>query len=455
MGLMKQPLSDILAESLSVYARTIKETWPALAAVLIPANAFIVWIHSQIAVRFGTEGGIPIRAIKIEQTIERVLTAFTILATAIAVRAAWKALEKPTDEAGLFGRTPTAWGRAFCTWMLIGFLSLAYCVVFALVGGLAGAPIVSMAIRGLPQGVQIAISFSLLSLFLSAFVAVGVAIFAKWLLATEMSMLFNLAGNKAMEASSHVLKGRVANCIAFLILAGLVKCALSVVPGLAGLCDVVGFLHPFTEFGAAGRLAAGLLMTCTGAICDMLAIFTSVALVVYLRRTCEAPAEPANAKFRILVRTLAAVGALVFVSVLAFAAAKGAKEPRDLYALRVFRMENTEEPNGIEPITDFCFVTGIGEIRVEKPNPLDILSRNRVVWVEVPFCSHCGMAYRPDSGGKCTSHDCDTYAWKLCLVEGATASYPVHSFKLGPRDAQRPTTPEERERIRNSNTKLP
>ena len=68
---MKQPLSDILAESLSVYARTIKKTWPALAAVLIPANAFIVWIQSQIAVRFGTEGGIPIRAIKIEQTIER------------------------------------------------------------------------------------------------------------------------------------------------------------------------------------------------------------------------------------------------------------------------------------------------------------------------------------------------------------------------------------------------
>ena len=436
---------DTLAEALSVYWRTLKKTWPALVAVFLPVNAILVLFPSEIAKHFDAGDGIPVRATQLEQTPTLILSFFGLLAAAIAVRAAWRTLAKPTDETELHGGTVAAWGRAIATKLMITILVIAY-ALGALFGGLILLAPISRVLGSASQ----AFALPLVILLFLGIAAGGIALFARWILAVPMSMLFDFSGTSATKASARILKDRVPNCIGFCALAVLVAGAFWAIPILVVNCDVIGFAHPFTEFGTSGQFAAGIVMACFGALRDMATMFLIVALTVYLRRACE-PAERTVPSRRRLVTALCIAGAVAIALFTTELLAKAVREPNELDDLRVFREENVELlPEG----RVFDRMIGGAALAQEKRSVLNILNRARIFWFEVPFCSHCGQHYALYLDNPlCSSHDCDLFVWKPqsrrgTMRDGVTFSYHPSLFKLLPRDARRETTPEERERIR-------
>ena len=443
---------DILAEALSAYWKALGKTWAKLLAVFLPANIFLVWIRAQTAMRFDAGDGIPAIALRPERHVSLLINlTLGVLALVIIARAAWQTLAKPSDEADVSRSLVASIGRTFGTVMLLCFLVGAYLFV-ALVGIYFLLPkIVGLFGLSVPSAVGI-----MQILFLVVALAGLFAILTRWMLAVTLSALFRMSGFRATDMSVALLRGRMWKSLFYAVGAGLVAAAFRAVPQVVYYCDVIGFAHPFTESAACGKLAWAALMVLSGVLMNLASLFVVVAFVVYIRRLKE-PAEDALASPRRAVMCLVAAGALLAVGLTEVLGVRASRSGRDFGRAddaRVFRMENMDVETEVKELSEdgdvlfrMIFKSAIGGRWYEKRALQDVLSRRRIIWAEIPFCSHCGWAY--DYSSDCKSHEFDVFVRKHFVggVGKSGVEYPAYSVKLSPRDSTRAPTPKEHELV--------
>ena len=434
-------LVDILAESLVVYRRAMGKTWLKLCAVLLPGNALLAWIHYQVAMRFDAGDGIPLVALGGERNVGLALQMTAgLLAAVMICRAAWREVAKPSDESDMTEGLGAAFGRAVGTSLLMlalvaAFVFMAFfCTMFV---GIKGAEALSM-----PHGAAVVLGLA----FAVAVVVIILASLSRWMLAVPLSAVFKMAGAWATDESSALLRGRRWRSLLFLVVSGLVSCNFVAPLRCIGLCDVLNIAHPFTEWPAFGKLAWGALVCVTGTLADIAALYGFVALVVYARRLKEpidADARPPRRLAVLLVATGLALA--VAVPMLAFMRSPGGFLYLD--EARVFRIENMSEDEA-PSMSDVSWhlQSNCGAAWFEKRGFLDLFSRDRIIWVERPFCRHCGEEYSEYT--ECDSHGCDMFVRRASRVKNSGVSIRTMVFRdIRPRDSRRPATPEERERI--------
>ena len=402
---------DILAEALSAYWKALGKTWAKLLAVFLPANIFLVWIRAQTAMRFDAGDGIPAIALRPERHVSLLINlTLGVLALVIIARAAWQTIAKPSDEADVSRSLVASIGRTFGTVMLLCFLVGAYLFV-----ALVGIYFLLPKIVGL-FGLSVSSAVGIMQmLFLVVALAGLFAILTRWMLAVTLSALFRMSGFRATDMSVALLRGRMWKSLFYAVGAGLVAAAFRAVPQVVYYCDVIGFAHPFTESAACGKLAWAALMVLSGVLMNLASLFVVVAFVVYIRRIKE-PAEDALASPRRAVMCLVAAGALLAVGLTEVLGVRASRSGRDFG---------------------------------------DVLSRRRIIWAEIPFCSHCGWAY--DYSSDCKSHEFDVFVRKHFVggVGKSGIEYPAYSVKLSPRDSTRAPTPKEHELVVESARKTP
>ena len=402
---------DILAEALSAYWKALGKTWAKLLAVFLPANIVLVWIRAQTAMRFDAGDGIPAIALRPERHVSLLINlTLGVLALVIIARAAWQTIAKPSDEADVSRSLVASIGRTFGTVMLLCFLVGAYLFV-----ALVGIYFLLPKIVGL-FGLSVSSAVGIMQmLFLVVALAGLFAILTRWMLAVTLSALFRMSGFRATDMSVALLRGRMWKSLFYAVGAGLVAAAFRAVPQVVYYCDVIGFAHPFTESAACGKLAWAALMVLSGVLMNLASLFVVVAFVVYIRRIKE-PAEDALASPRRAVMCLVAAGALLAVGLTEVLGVRASRSGRDFG---------------------------------------DVLSRRRIIWAEIPFCSHCGWAY--DYSSDCKSHEFDVFVRKHFVggVGKSGVEYPAYSVKLSPRDSTRAPTPKEHELVVESARKTP
>ncbi|MBQ2625781.1 MAG: hypothetical protein IJG18_11860 [Kiritimatiellae bacterium] len=400
-----------MAEALSAYWKALGKTWAKLLAVFLPANIFLVWIRAQTAMRFDAGDGIPAIALRPERHVSLLINlTLGVLALVIIARAAWQTIAKPSDEADVSRSLVASIGRTFGTVMLLCFLVGAYLFV-----ALVGIYFLLPKIVGL-FGLSVSSAVGIMQmLFLVVALAGLFAILTRWMLAVTLSALFRMSGFRATDMSVALLRGRMWKSLFYAVGAGLVAAAFRAVPQVVYYCDVIGFAHPFTESAACGKLAWAALMVLSGVLMNLASLFVVVAFVVYIRRIKE-PAEDALASPRRAVMCLVAAGALLAVGLTEVLGVRASRSGRDFG---------------------------------------DVLSRRRIIWAEIPFCSHCGWAY--DYSSDCKSHEFDVFVRKHFVggVGKSGVEYPAYSVKLSPRDSTRAPTPKEHELVVESARKTP
>ena len=347
--------------------------------------ALLAWVHYQIAMRFDAGDGIPLVALGGERNVGLALQMTAGLLSAVMIcRAAWREVAKPSDESDMTEGLGAAFGRAVGTSLLMlalvaAFVFMAFfCTMFA---GIKVAEALSM-----PHEAAAVLAFA----FAAAVVAIILVSVSRWMLAVPLSAVFKMAGAGATDESSALLRGRRWRSLLFLVVSGLVSCNFAAPLRCIGLCDVLNIAHPFTEWPASGKLAWGALISATGTLADIAVLFGFVALVVYARRLKEPLAADARPPRRLAV-LLVATGLVLAVAVptLAFMRSPGGFLYLD--EARVFRIENMSEDEAPSMNDIGWHLRGnCGARWFEKRSFLDLFSRDRIIWVERPFCRHCG-----------------------------------------------------------------
>ena len=432
---------DILAESLLVYRRALGKTWLKLCAILLPGNALLAWIHYQTAMRFDAGDGIPLIALGGERNVGWMLQiSVGLLAAVIICRAAWQEIAKPSDEFEMAEGQASAFGRAFGTLLFMLALAVAFafmaffCIMFA---GTKVAAALSMR-----HEAAVVLAFG----FVAIVVAIVVVLVSKWMLAAPLSAVFKMAGFRATDESSALLRGRRWRSLLILALVSLVACSFIAPLRCIGLCDVLNIAHPFTEWPTPGKWAWGALVGMTGTLADIAALYGFVALAVYIRRL----KEPIDSGVRLpqrLAVSLLATGLVFAVAAPTVAFIRSPGGFRYIDEARVFRMENMEEDEA-PSMSDLNWyvMSNRGDAWFEKRGVLDLFSRDRRIWVERPFCRHCGQEYSAYT--ECDSHGCDIFVRRAAVASRGGITIRTTEFSaIRPRDSQRPATPEERERI--------
>ena len=446
---------DMLAETFLVYWKALGKTWAKLLAVFLPANIILVWVRAQTAMRFDAGDGIPAIALRPERHVSLLINlTLGVWALVIIARAAWQFLAKPSDEADLSDSFAASLGRAFGTVLLLCFLAGAYLFV-SLVSIFFFVPkIIGLLGFSVPSAMDV-----LKILLLVAALAGLFIILTRWMLAVALSALFQMSGFRAMDASVTLLRGRMWKSLFYAVGAGLVAAAFRAIPQIVYYCDVIGFVHPFTESATCGKLSWAALMALSGVLMNFASLFIVVAFVVYIRRLKE-PAEPGSVFPRRAVMCLIVVGMLLTIGlteVFGFRARRAGRDFGSADDARVFRMENMDTEAKVDELGEggdilfgMIFQSAIGGRWYEKRTLLDLFSRRRIIWAEIPFCSHCGRTY--DHPKDCESHEFDIFVRKHFIgnAGGTGIAYPAYSTTLLPRDSTRKPTPEEHELIEKS-----
>ena len=179
-----------------------------------------------------------------------------------------------------------------------------------------------------------------------------------------------------------------------------------------------------------------------------------------IRRTCrvceaaEGTARRLEGKFQTVMLQLcilnfyfgiAPLALAVAVPTFAFIRSPGGFQNVD--EARVFRMANMSEDEAPSMNDIGWHLRGnCGARWFEKRSFLDLFSRDRIIWVERPYCRHCGEEYSEYT--ECDSHGCDVFVRRAATVENSGVTIRTIVLRdISPRDSQRPATPEERERI--------
>lgn len=435
-----------LDESLVLFLRAVRRHFWALAAIFLPVNLLTVYLHCRNVQPLGE---VPLAAIKPERDIELLYgAALCVLVALLIVRTVWRQMAKPTDENALFESAPVAWRQAFGTQLLTwAAVMAAVFIPFA-----ATSLMVRYLIPATPP------AFALLVTLLGVvFVLLALLYLCRWMLAIPLSLLFGLPATRATDASCRMLKGGLGRILWLVVLAALVSVGMSCLPEMLRYCDLLGLWYPFTTLGTAGCVVTGVLMAVMGTVASLAHLYVWSVLTVYVRERMEGAVDVASARpWRVV--PLAVLGLLFGLVVVPVTLSKG----KDLQECRVFRAENMDPDEAYARrvwndslLGSMLSARGmpVGRCCLEKRELTG--GREGVLWVELPFCSHCGAIMDKSKSGCCTA---DVYAFKCAILEnyepgwksrmGRTSSLlSPGMFHLLPSDVQRRVTDEERARF--------
>lgn len=429
---MKHLLS-LLDASLSVFFRVIRENLAKLIAVFLPLNLLLTYVHSQLSLRFAAGSDLPLGALKSSGSFERIYgLIFGLFAFLIVVRMTWHAVEKPTDRNEPAGTDGEAWGRVFGTNLLL-LLTAAAALATPYVAFLVCKDV---HVAGLIAG--------------GAVLCICIVLLLRLCLATRLSALFRLNPIEALKASFSITRRHVGTLFAIEILSTLITCSLIALPECLYLCDVFGFLHPFSAEGPTTRRIVCVLHAVLGTTVSVLMLYPATALTLFLRERLEDPTDDDAAK-----PLRAAALALLGVVLVAGAGISFARKESSVYRNRIYRPENMEKTKtDVKAAFDFNTIhlapggaEAIGDAAVEKPTLFDRFGRGRIIWCELPFCSRCKSWF--DDAGSCDRHELDTYAYKCVFFSEHSGSKtacvtPAGFARLLPTDVQHPMTDEEK-----------
>lgn len=238
---------------------------------------------------------------------------------------------------------------------------------------------------------------------------------------------------------------------------------MSFAPQLVRYCDVAGFWRPFATLDTAGCVPVVVLLAVMGTLASLAHLYVWSVLTVYIRTRMEGPVDVVSAR-PVRVALLALAGILFLCA----AIGKGVRERSvDPEGSHVFRMSNMEPDEAMakdvwRQTSMSLLFNRIGDGHCYLEKNVFPGSRNRILWVELPFCSDCGKYAVPLSKTSCAA---DVYAFKRFLVSDYTGldgkrrwgeGVPLDVLRLLPTDIQRKMTDEERARFEDvAETEVP
>ena len=430
-----------LDASIGVFFRILRRHLTTLIAIFLPINVFIAYAHSQTMLRFVNDGSLPMAAFNSERNYGNFYDFFFgLLAVTIVVRAAWRITEQPTDENDVYGTVKSVWFRALGVNALRALVIAGFIIVAIIV--------ISLLIRGITF-VGFILNFTI--------IAIGVWLMIRWMLADNLCMLFKLNPGEALKNSFAMTSEHVGEILAIWILATAVTAAFNLIPSVIYGCDTFGYYYPFTDENVIVRILATAGYAVVGTVIDIIQLYPVVAFTLYIRGRMEgtgflALAKPGRAG------AVSVIGLLYIIAAVAIIASRfSTAEPK-----RVFRMENMDiDQTDTASRFDVAIIDmlkdwrAIANVWLEKPTLLEHFSRQRYLWVEVPFCSKCLAGFdRTSAFGnapECAEHELDTYAFKCRPFEktagGFSMRYTPDTDTLLPTDVQRTMTEEEKSRV--------
>lgn len=430
-----------LDASIGVFFQIVRRHLTTLIAIFLPINVFLAYAHSQTMLRFVNDGSLPMAALNSERNYSNIYDFFFgLLAVTIVVRAAWRITEQPTDENDVYGTVKSVWFRALGVNALRALVIIGFIIVAIIV--------ISLLIRGITF-VGFILNFTI--------IAIGVWLMIRWMLADNLCMLFKLNPGEALKNSFAMTSKHVGEILAIWILATAVTAAFNLIPSVIYGCDTFGYYYPFTDENVIVRILAAAGYAVVGTVIDIIQLYPVVAFTLYIRGRMEgtgflALAKPGRAG------AVSVIGLLYIIAAVAIIASRfSTAEPK-----RVFRMENMDIDQTDTAFRYDVVLSGIcgdrraiANVYLEKPTPLEHFSRQRYLWMEVPFCSKCHAGFNRASAfseaPECAEHELDTYAFKCRPFEktsgGFSVRYSPDTYTLLPTDVQRTMTEEEKSRV--------
>lgn len=430
-----------LDASIGVFFQIVRRHLTTLIAIFLPINVFLAYAHSQTMLRFVNDGSLPMAALNSERNYSNIYDFFFgLLAVTIVVRAAWRITEQPTDENDVYGTVKSVWFRALGVNALRALVIIGFIIVAIIV--------ISLLIRGITF-VGFILNFTI--------IAIGVWLMIRWMLADNLCMLFKLNPGEALKNSFAMTSKHVGEILAIWILATAVTAAFNLIPSVIYGCDTFGYYYPFTDENVIVRILAAAGYAVVGTVIDIIQLYPVVAFTLYIRGRMEgtgflALAKPGRAG------AVSVIGLLYIIAAVAIIASRfSIAEPK-----RVFRMENMDIDQTDTAFRYDIVLSGIcgdrraiANVYLEKPALLEHFSRQRYLWMEIPFCSKCHAGFNRKSAfseaPECAEHELDTYAFKCRPFKKTSGGFSMRNAPdtdtLLPTDVQRTMTEEEKSRV--------
>lgn len=430
-----------LDASIGVFFQIVRRHLTTLIAIFLPINVFLAYAHSQTMLRFVNDGSLPMAALNSERNYSNIYDFFFgLLAVTIVVRAAWRITEQPTDENDVYGTVKSVWFRALGVNALRALVIIGFIIVAIIV--------ISLLIRGITF-VGFILNFTI--------IAIGVWLMIRWMLADNLCMLFKLNPGEALKNSFAMTSKHVGEILAIWILATAVTAAFNLIPSVIYGCDTFGYYYPFTDENVIVRILAAAGYAVVGTVIDIIQLYPVVAFTLYIRGRMEgtgflALAKPGRAG------AVSVIGLLYIIAAVAIIASRfSIAEPK-----RVFRMENMDIDQTDTAFRYDIVLSGIcgdrraiANVYLEKPTLLEHFSRQRYLWMEIPFCSKCHAGFNRASAfseaPECAEHELDTYAFKCRPFKKTSGGFSMRNAPdtdtLLPTDVQRTMTEEEKSRV--------
>lgn len=430
-----------LDASIGVFFQIVRRHLTTLIAIFLPINVFLAYAHSQTMLRFVNDGSLPMAALNSERNYSNIYDFFFgLLAVTIVVRAAWRITEQPTDENDVYGTVKSVWFRALGVNALRALVIIGFIIVAIIV--------ISLLIRGITF-VGFILNFTI--------IAIGVWLMIRWMLADNLCMLFKLNPGEALKNSFAMTSKHVGEILAIWILATAVTAAFNLIPSVIYGCDTFGYYYPFTDENVIVHILAAAGYAVVGTVIDIIQLYPVVAFTLYIRGRMEgtgflALAKPGRAG------AVSVIGLLYIIAAVAIIASRfSIAEPK-----RVFRMENMDIDQTDTAFRYDIVLSGIcgdrraiANVYLEKPTLLEHFSRQRYLWMEIPFCSKCHAGFNRASAfseaPECAEHELDTYAFKCRPFKKTSGGFSMRNAPdtdtLLPTDVQRTMTEEEKSRV--------
>ena len=262
-------LSEALEESLSVYLRVLRASWPWLLC------AFAVVELTMFLSRIGVLGDFAARYLSLVYLA--LLATVGTFAVVVAVDRALDASTGGRDRAA--GGFAAALARTLVTaWLKV----LVY-------GGLAFVSLIVCAAMVIVQDMFMSGSGEKTAVIVVVAVGAAVASVAavtwfvlRWIFAVPLGVLYAKMGSSAMRASSRFMLGRFGGSMAFVVAACTIMAGINALPGIAGAICARGHLFGLPSFD--GEVARAVVLFAVSLWQDIGFLFFPVAMLVFVLR---------------------------------------------------------------------------------------------------------------------------------------------------------------------------
>ena len=333
---------DTLVESIVVWARAVRNTWPLLVAVLLPMEIVTIGLS-----RLAIEHGMQSRMLNFSTSV----IGFVLFLLAMAFLA--RSIQR---QAGgeVCGGVRQTWLRMLASAVLDWLFSfLAFLIpVFAALGAALAlkSPLASLG------GVALGMVGGLVGLVVVAAFAYSLWLIIRWLFAVPLSAMYPVMGTTALKASVDFTQGRRLRCLLFVIASSLTGLGLSSALIVVRAHFVFGATLEADALGVPemGLMADAVAVLC-GVLANILGLYCFVAVLTFCRRTQElahgenAVSAKGASKAAVILLMVLGVGASVWSIVSGVRTVRAQRDKAALQPLNAEEFERLVQRNQFEP----------------------------------------------------------------------------------------------------------